>query len=105
MTHSAFNTLKFLQKLKASGMPEQHAIALTEAQNEIFLESTDHMIATKADIFVLKQDIMANITAIESNIVTLESTLKVHNWMMSFVLAGIATLIPGTAALILKAFS
>lgn len=55
ITHPAFDTLKFVQKLKNAGMPEPQAIALTQAQNEALMESTDHMVATKTDLLELKQ--------------------------------------------------
>jgi hypothetical protein len=90
IAHPAFDTLKFVQKLKASGMPEPQAIALTEAQNEAFMESTNHMLPTKADLLELKQEL-------KHDIADLSSHLKVHNWMISIMLTGIG-------ALVLKAF-
>ncbi|HVV68154.1 MAG TPA: DUF1640 domain-containing protein [Gammaproteobacteria bacterium] len=112
MISAAFDTLKFLQKLKAGGMPEEQAIALTEAQNEAFIETTNHMIATKTDLLELKQEFKQDIadlrlevkqditnlrTEINHELVDVKSNLKLHSWMIGFVLTGIA-------ALILKAF-
>jgi hypothetical protein len=104
MTHPAFDTFKFRQKLKSSGMPEQQAIALTEAQQEALMESTDHMLATKVDINELKQDIsdlrqefkydIADLrTEFRTELITVKLNLKMHNWMMSLLLTGVATLI------------
>lgn len=34
MTHVMFDALKYVERLKAAGMPEMQAKALTEAQND-----------------------------------------------------------------------
>lgn len=86
MSHVAFDTLKFVEKLKAAGMPERQAIALSEAQNEALTETTDHFLASKADIYQLKQEIGE-----------VKSNQKLMQWMMGFILTG-------TSALIIKAF-
>lgn len=56
MAHVVFDTLKFVERLKAAGIPEQQAIALSDAQNEILAETSDHFLATKTDIYELKQE-------------------------------------------------
>ena len=51
MTAVAFDTLKFVKKLKEAGMPEKQA----EAQAEAFAEAVDMNLATKQDIKDLKR--------------------------------------------------
>lgn len=97
MAHPAFDTLRFVQRLKAAGVPEPQAVAITEAQNEALMESTDHMLATKTDIFDLKQELKQDVTDLRTEFRTefieVKSNLKLHHWMIGFVLTGIAALI------------
>ena len=48
-----FDTLAYVKKLKAAGIPEKQA----EVQAETFAEIIEERIATKQDILLLKQDI------------------------------------------------
>jgi rRNA processing protein Krr1/Pno1 len=51
MTSITFDTLKFVEQLKASGMPEAQAKALSEAQKEALKEIFEQKeLATKIDI-------------------------------------------------------
>ena len=51
----AFDTLAYVKKLKAAGVPEKQA----EVQAETFAEIIEDRIATKHDILLLKQDLKA----------------------------------------------
>ena len=53
MTAVAFDTLKFVKRLKEAGVPEKQA----EAQAEAFAEAVDMNLATKQDIKDVKRDI------------------------------------------------
>jgi hypothetical protein len=75
MAHVAFDTLKFVEKLKSAGISDVQAKALVEAQNEALGEALDNTLATKMDI------------------AHIEAEIKLLKWMMGFVLAGIVTLI------------
>ena len=48
-----FDTLAYVKKLKAAGVPEKQA----EVQAETFAEIIEDRIATKHDILLLKQDL------------------------------------------------
>ena len=48
-----FDTLAYVKKLKAAGVPEKQA----EVQAETFAERIEDRIATKHDILLLKQDL------------------------------------------------
>ena len=108
MAHPVFDTLKFVEKLKAAGMPERQAIALSDAQNEILAETSDHFLATKTDIYELKHEVTEIRQELKQEIVEvkqelkqemgdLKSNQKLLQWMMGFMLTG-------TGALIIKAF-
>ena len=80
MATITFDTLKFVEKLKAGGIPEAQAKAEAEALVAVFSEAMDTQLATKSDIYRLERELL------------------VIKWMMGMVLGGIV-------ALILKAFS
>jgi hypothetical protein len=52
--HVYFDTLKFVEKLKASGMSEAQAKALAEVQQESFSDALDTTVATKSDMVEVK---------------------------------------------------
>jgi hypothetical protein len=57
----AFDTLKFVEKLEAAGVPHAQAKATVEA----FAEATSQELATKADLAVLKTDLESKIEKAE----------------------------------------
>jgi hypothetical protein len=79
MTTITFDTLKYVEKLRAGGVPEEQAKAEAEALVTAFSEAMDSQLATKNDINRLERE------------------LVVIKWMVGLVLGGIL-------ALILKAF-
>jgi len=79
MASITFDTLKFVEKLKAAGVPEAQAKAEAEALVFAFSEAMDSQLATKSDINRVERELL------------------VLKWMMGLVLGGIV-------ALILKAF-
>jgi hypothetical protein len=79
MATITFDTLKFVEKLKAAGIPEAHAKAEAEALVSAFSEAMDSQLAMKLDVNRLERELL------------------VLKWMIGLVLGGIV-------ALILKAF-
>lgn len=75
MATITFDTLKFVEKLKAGGVPEDQAKAEAEALVTAFSEAMDSQLATKSD----------------TN--RIERKLLVIKWMVGLVLGGILTLI------------
>jgi hypothetical protein len=53
-----FDTLKFVERLKAAGVPEGQAKAIAEAQQEALSESVTTQLATKTDLAELKLDVI-----------------------------------------------
>jgi len=82
MVTIAFDTLKFVKRLKAAGFAEDQAEALSEAFKE-FQGNTLEDLATKSDLKTLE--------------ISLNGEIRLMKWMLGFVLAGIA-------ALVLKSF-
>ena len=54
MTTVTFDTLKFVERLKAAGIPEAQAKAMAEAQQEALSESVATQLATKIDLAELE---------------------------------------------------
>jgi hypothetical protein len=54
MATITFDTLKYVERLKAAGVAEDHAKAEAEALRDVLSESIDTRIATKVDIAVLE---------------------------------------------------
>ena len=50
MATITFDTLKFVEKLKAAGVPEAQAKAEAEALQGVFAETLETQLATKTDI-------------------------------------------------------
>ncbi|PKM10848.1 MAG: DUF1640 domain-containing protein [Gammaproteobacteria bacterium HGW-Gammaproteobacteria-3] len=75
MATITFDTLKFVERLKAGGVPEAQAKAEAEALVTAFSEAMDSQLATKSD----------------SN--RLERELMVVKWMAGLVLGGMLALI------------
>jgi hypothetical protein len=71
MSTITFDTLKYVEKLKAGGVPEAKAEALVTA----FSEAMDSQLSTKSDINRLERELI------------------VIKWMVGLVLGGILTLI------------
>ncbi len=69
MTAVTFDTLKFVERLRAAGVPELQAKAMAEAQIEALGEATAFALATKADVYDIK------------------SELRLMKWMLGFLLA------------------
>ena len=79
MATITFDTLKFVEKLRAGGVPEEQAKAEAEALVTAFSEAMDSQLATKTDVNRLARELI------------------VIKWMVGLVLVV-------TLALILKAF-
>lgn len=70
-----FDTLKFVNRLKDSGISEEQAQAIVEAQRESLAESLESQLATKSDINDLKLDIN-----------DVKSEVRLVKWMIALVI-------------------
>jgi hypothetical protein len=64
MSTVTFDTLKFVEKLKAAGVPDAQAKAMSEAHSEALADSVVNVLATKSDIAELKLDMIKWIVGI-----------------------------------------
>ncbi len=86
----AFDTLAYVKKLKAVGVPEEQA----EVQAETFTEIIEERLATKQDILALKRDIKELEIALKRDIKELEMRLTIRlGAMMTAGIVIVATLV------------
>ena len=86
MSAVTFDTLKFVERLKAGGVSDSQARAIAEAQAEAFAETTSNTLATKQDV-----------NRLELKLTEHDGEFKLIKWMMGLLLGGVL-------ALILKAY-
>jgi hypothetical protein len=84
MTTITFDTLKFVEKLKAAGIPEEQVKAESEALQGVLAEALDSQLATKND------GLDAKIDRMDTRILGELTLLK---WMMGILIAGIMSLV------------
>ena len=81
----AFDTLKFVKRLRSAGFDEEKAEALSDALKEWY-EAGLSDLATKQDIKELELRLRAEMQSIIGD-------LKLLKWMMGFLLAGVLSLL------------
>jgi DNA-binding transcriptional MerR regulator len=86
MSHVAFDTLKFVERLKAAGLPEAQAKAISDAQRDVFNEALDNSLATKLDIAKLEE----RMVRLEAKF---DGETKLTRWMLGVTLAGVLSLV------------
>jgi hypothetical protein len=80
MSTIAFDTLKYVKRLEASGIPAVQAEAFVNAQRDILSEALDSSLATKSDILRLE-------SRIETMDFKFEAKLDKVQWMMGILIA------------------
>jgi flagellar motility protein MotE (MotC chaperone) len=96
MTAVTFDTLKFVETLKAAGIPDTQAKAMAEAHKEALAESAASLLATKEDIADLKQDfarLEKDFARLEQHMTAIEGEIKLLKWMLGFLLAGMVAVL------------
>jgi hypothetical protein len=81
MSTVTFDTLKFVEKLKAAGIPEGQAKAEAEALQEAFSDSAAYTFATKRDVADIRLEIRDVRAEIE------RSKYDLIKWMAGLLLA------------------
>ncbi len=82
MATVTFDTLKFVERLKAAGVPEGQAKAMAEAQREVFAEALESSLASHADI-----------ERIERKLIEHDGEFKLIKFMLTALIGGVVTLI------------
>jgi hypothetical protein len=87
MASVTFDTLKFVEKLKAAGVPEAQAKAEAEALQGVFAEALDTQLATKADIVRLERRMDGVEGKMEARFERIDGKLTLVQWMLALVVA------------------
>lgn len=87
MASITFDTLKFVEKLKAAGVPEAQAKAEAEALQGVFAETMDAQLATKADVVRLERRMDGIEAKIEARFERIDGKLTLVQWMLALVVA------------------
>lgn len=96
MSAILFDTIKFLEKLISAGIPSKQAKAQIEIFSEAMQVNTIDL-ASKRDLREVEVRLEARIDKLESKLekveIELSGQITLLRWMMSFVLAGITTVL------------
>ncbi len=93
MASITFDTLKFVEKLKAAGISDAQAKAESEALQGVLAEALDSQLATKSDLVKLDRRMDGLDAKIDRMETRISGELTLLKWMMGLVLGGILTLI------------
>lgn len=83
MATITFDTLKFVERLKAAGIPEAQAKAEAEALQSVFAEALDTQLATKADIVRLERRMDSLDAKLDARFERVDGELKLNRWMLA----------------------
>jgi hypothetical protein len=96
MAALTFDTLKFVERLKAAGVPEAQAKAEAEALAEALSSGTTEL-ATRRDMELVRQDMREHELRIETRFETIKGELTLIKWMMGLIV--VAEAVPFLAKL------
>jgi hypothetical protein len=82
MATITFDTLKYVERLKAAGVPEAQAKAESEALRDVLAEATDNTLATKSDI-----------ERVERKLIEHDGEFKAIKWMLGIIVGGVVMLV------------
>lgn len=99
MSSIGYNNLHFAKKLTDAGMPQQQAEILAESIHDI-TTSIENNFATKKDFLEFRLELKSelketrnDVRKIENNVHELKANVKLLNWMMGFLIAGVTSLV------------
>jgi len=97
MAAITFDTLKFVEKLKAAGISDAQAKAESEALQGVLAETLGSQLVTQTDLIKLERRLDGIDAKIDRLDTRISGELTLLKWMMGLVLGGIL-------ALVLRAF-
>jgi hypothetical protein len=72
MSAITFDTLKYTERLRAAGVPEQQAKAEAEALRDVLAEAMDASLATKSDLVDVKNDLKLEVSAVRVELASIK---------------------------------
>jgi hypothetical protein len=83
---TVFDTLKYVEALKAAGISEDHARGQAQALAEALADGAGGF-ATKADLLATKADLLESDHRLEERMTRFEGRMSLLQWMLGFNLA------------------
>jgi hypothetical protein len=83
MTTITFDTLRYTERLRAAGVPEQQAKAEAEALRDVLSESLDSTLATKSDM----RDVRDDVAKLDKELALVKADIGLVKWMMGILIA------------------
>ena len=93
MSAITFDTLKYVERLKAAGVPEPQAKAEAEALRDVLSESLDTTLATRGDFAALEKSVHSDIERIDRKLIEFEGEFKTIKWMLGIIVGGVVMLV------------
>lgn len=85
MTTITFDTLLLVDKLKASGIPQEQA----EAVVRVIADAQNHLVTTDD----LKSSLETSLAPVKIDLAVLKAEATFNKWMLSFLLAGVLSIV------------
>lgn len=93
MSTITFDTLKFVEKLKAAGISDAQAKAESEALQGVLAEALDSQLATKNDLIKLDQRLDRIDAKIDRMDAKMSGKLTLLKWMLGILIASIMSIV------------
>ena len=93
MSTITFDTLKFVEKLKAAGLSDAQATAESEALQGVLAEALDSQLATKNDLIKLDRRLDSIDAKIDRMDTKVSGELTLLKWMLGILIAGVMSII------------
>ena len=93
MSTVTFDTLKFVEKLKAAGISDAQAKAESEALQGVLAEALDSQLATKNDLIKLDRRLDGLDAKIDRMDTRISGELTLLKWMMGIIIAGVMSIV------------
>jgi len=93
MATITFDTLKFVEKLKAAGISDAQAKAESEALQGVLAEALDSQLATKSDLIKLDHRIDGLDAKIDHMDTRIFEEITLLKWMMGILIAGVMSIV------------
>jgi len=93
MSTITFDTLKFVEKLKAAGISDAQAKAESEALQGVLAEALDSQLATKNDLIKLDRRLDGIDAKIDRMDAKMAGDLTLLKWMLGILIASIMSIV------------
>ena len=93
MSTITFDTLKFVEKLKAAGISDAQAKAESEALQGVLAEALDSLLATKNDLIKLDRRLDSIDAKIDRMDTKVSGELTLLKWMLGILIAGVMAIV------------